>query len=93
MDVGLNMQIGFNYWETGVVVHGDPQLFVEMTLLPGTNGSYSVVRTEHGLRGLEEEVDPSGSIYYVSVGNVFRIKCQRNGRVGYTDPFIVPNRA
>jgi hypothetical protein len=93
LDVGLDVQIGFNYREIGVEVHGEPQLLVEMSLLTRRNESLALIRTEHGLHALAEEVDPSGSIYYVSVGNVFRIRCERNGRVLFTDPFLVPGRA
>jgi hypothetical protein len=90
MHVGLNVQIGLNYREIGVVINGYPQLLVEMSLLTGKNGLYSVLRPLHGIRELEQKVDPSGSIYYVSADNVFRI---RKGRMRYTAPFIVPYRA
>jgi hypothetical protein len=94
LDVGLGAQVGFNYIETGVVVFGEWQLVVEMSLLTKPSyGTYSVVRMEQGLRGLEETVDPSGSTYFVSVGNVFTIKREVGGRQSYSEPFLVPNRA
>jgi len=74
LDVGSGVQVGFNYWEIGVVVAGEPQLVVEMTLLTGKDGLYSVVSCPEGLCALEEVISPPGSSSYVCVADVHWVK-------------------
>ena len=54
-----------------------------------TAGTYTVLRA---VGGFDEPVDIVGKVYYVLVGNTFKVKLTSGIQSVVTPPFVIPHR-